>query len=281
MVDDGSPDKCPLICDDWAKKDSRIIVLHKENGGLSDARNKGLDIATGDYISFVDSDDWIASNFYEVMMFALKKEQAQIAASGITWAYDDHYEEDLNQYSKKVYSADEAIDSLIQGKGFYAVAWNKLYCRSLFETIRFPVGKLHEDEFIIYKVMGQTKKLVLCVETKYFYQQRSDSIMQQWSIKRLDALDAFAERNNYLKNNFPKLYLKDKISLFIICLYFYRECEKMSNVSEGREKILTYAQNIHFTIKELINQKPKILLKLIIGMCFFKCIKIKEFFYLK
>lgn len=265
LVDDGSPDSCPLICDDWASQDPRIVVIHKENGGLSDARNKGLDVATGEYISFVDSDDWLASDFYEVLIKAIQNEQAQIAASSITWVYDDRIEKDPRQYSQKVYTTEDAMGTLIQGNCFYAVAWNKLYHISLFEGIRFPVGKLHEDEFVTYKVMGCAEKLILCTETEYFYRQRSGSIMQEWSLKHLDALDAFFERNNYLKIKFPRLYLRDKITFFNACVCFYRECGRLPNSTQGKKKILSYARRIHFSVGELLQLKPKALVRLFKG----------------
>ena len=86
LIDDGSPDRCPEICEQWAKKDSRIVVIHKKNGGLSDARNAGLNIATGEFISFVDSDDWIAKNMYEIMLNYLKREKAGIKRPGIHYS---------------------------------------------------------------------------------------------------------------------------------------------------------------------------------------------------
>lgn len=274
LVDDGSPDGCPEKCDTWAMMDSRIKVIHKNNGGLSDARNYGLESASGEYISFVDSDDWLAPNFYEVLFNALQKEQAQISACSIKWAYDDHVDSDCNIYKQKVYTSEEAMNTLIQGDCFYAVVWNKLYSASLLEGIRFPVGKLHEDEFVTYKIMGRAKKLTLCVETEYFYRQRQGSIMQEWSIRHLDALEAFFERNEYLKCEFPRLYLKDKVILALACRSYYQECNKRSDANEGKQKILDYRRRIQFNFKELLQLDLKTIARLVKGRIYFEIEKI-------
>ena len=158
LVDDGSPDKCPLKCDEWAERDGLIRVIHKKNGGLSDARNVGMSIATGSYISFIDSDDWISPDFYEKLYRSITESNAQIAASGIVWAYNDHLQYDDFIYDRHIFSAEDALKTLIQGRGFYAVAWNKLYKKSLFDGIEFPIGKLHEDEFVTYKLVGKAKR---------------------------------------------------------------------------------------------------------------------------
>ena len=103
LVDDGSPDKCPLKCDEWAERDGRIRVIHKKNGGLSDARNVGMSIATGSYISFIDSDDWISPDFYEKLYRSITESNAQIAASGIVWAYNDHLQYDDFIYDRHIF----------------------------------------------------------------------------------------------------------------------------------------------------------------------------------
>lgn len=265
LVDDGSTDSCPEICDKWKKTDSRITVIHKKNGGLSDARNAGLECIEGDYISFVDSDDWLATNYYEELINGLEKENAQISASAITWVYDNHKKRSSNMEGNIVYFAEEAISSLISGKGFYAVAWNKLYESTLFDKVRFPVGKLHEDEFVVYQVMGKAKKLVMCNNTEYFYRQRSGSIMQEWSIKHLDALEAFKQRNNYLKKKFPNLYLKDKTIFFLACVYFYNQCKQFDKTGDGKKRVLRYSREIHFSIQELFKQNSINLLRIARG----------------
>ena len=269
LVDDGSPDECPRKCDEWTKQDKRIRVIHKKNGGLSDARNAGLRMASGTYVSFIDSDDWISPDFYENLYCSIIKNNAQIAASGIIWAYKDHLQSDKFIYNKQVFSSEEALSTLIQGRGFYAVAWNKLYRKTLFEGIEFPVGKLHEDEFVTYRLVGKATKLVLCQKVIYYYRQREGSIMQEWSIKHLDALDAFFQRNAYLAKYYPKLYVGDKVNLLMACVGFFRESSKLSNSQIEKNEIREKSKNIKFTIKELSMLDRKSLINVIKGKVFF------------
>ena len=269
LVDDGSPDRCPLKCNEWAKRDDRIRVIHKQNGGLSDARNTGLQMATGNYISFIDSDDWISMDFYENLYRSITESNAQIAASGIVWAYNDHLQYDKFTYNQQIFSPEEALKTLIQGRGFYAVAWNKLYKKTLFEGIEFPVGRLHEDEFVTYRLVGKATKLALCQNVIYYYRQREGSIMQEWSIKHLDALDAFFQRNIYLAKYYPKLYLNDKVTLLMECVWFFRQCSKLTESQSEKDRIRYNSKKIKFTMKELITLDRKSLINVIKGKVFF------------
>ena len=269
LVDDGSPDKCPLKCDEWARRDERIRVIHKKNGGLSDARNTGIRMASGDYIAFIDSDDWVSPDFFENLYYSLIKSNAQIAASGIVWAYNDHLQNDKFIYDQRMFSPEEALETLIQGRGFYAVAWNKLYKKTLFEGIEFPVGRLHEDEFVTYRLVGKATKLILCQNAIYYYRQREGSIMQEWSIRHLDALDAFFQRNTYLKKNYPKLYVNDKVTLLMACIGFFRECSKRTDFKSEKNKIRQNSKSIKFSLKELSMLDCKSFIDVIRGKIFF------------
>ena len=143
LVDDGSPDQCPEICDLWADKDSRIKVIHKENGGLSDARNAGLDIAQGEYLSFVDSDDWIAPDMYEIMLEALKREQADICACGIMGCYPSR---NVPMPVCPAAGDSKRFFSMLYSDALYPVAaCNKLYKRECWSKLRFPKGRICED----------------------------------------------------------------------------------------------------------------------------------------
>ena len=267
LVDDGATDKCPDICDKWAIKDDRIVVIHKENGGLSDARNSGLNIAKGEYISFIDSDDWIDLNFYEVLYNSLLSNNAQISASEVLWVYDDHQKKEEYFYEKKIFSSEEALQTLIRGSGFYAIACNKLYKATVFDGIRFPVGKLHEDEFVVYKLIDKAESLVLCKEVNYYYRQRQGSITKQWSIEHLDVLEAYFERSDFLKYNYPNLYIKDKVFLLLACIDFYKECQRY-NIIDGKKRVLEYSKRINFSINELINLDLKSFFRIVRGKIF-------------
>lgn len=205
LVDDGSPDNCPAICDEYAKQDDRVVVVHKKNGGLSDARNAGLDIAKGEYIGFVDSDDYISPIMYETLMNRIISDQSDLAICQYTYVDDSgkiiKKEKTDKVISKKSYSPKEFILELFIPHGVdYVVAWSKLYKKEIFNILRFPIGKQHEDEFIIHSVVAQCKK-ISCVEDElYYYRQREGSIMtEEFNAKRLDYGDALIERYFFAK----------------------------------------------------------------------------------
>lgn len=209
LVDDGSPDKCPIMCDMWAERDKRIKVIHKSNGGLSDARNAGIQIAEGDYISFVDSDDWIAPNMYQIMIDTIQKENADICACGIMVSYSDSEgEKPLNLPS--IIGDSEKILELIYNDTQYPVAtWNKLYRRKCWKNLRFPVGKICEDAFTTYLLVANAKKIVQISEPLYYYRIRSNSIMTaDFNHKRMDEEEAWRYNYEYMKIHYPLISAK-------------------------------------------------------------------------
>lgn len=254
LVNDGSKDKSGNICDEWKSKDNRIKVIHKENGGLSSARNVGMDCANGDFISFVDSDDWVDKKFIECLYNQLEINHADIAACTIVKSYKNYDElQPINQ--KKVrFTKEEALDTLLSGRDFCAVAWNKLYKKNIIGNVRFPVGKIHEDEFFSYRVIANANILVLVPDAKYFYRQRSGSIMQEWSIAHLDVLEAFKERMDFMHTCYPNLYLKSKYSLYLASVYNAKELLNFSNGISEKEItiILEYTATLKFTLADFI-----------------------------
>ena len=162
VVDDGSTDNSPQICDNWSVKDGRVHVIHKENGGLSDARNAGLSVATGSYISFVDSDDWLKPQFIETLMRTLKENNADIVECGVLYVDEqDHVlRKRCCQENKVVKSKIEALRALVKEDGIYQTVWNKLYKRDVLEGILFEKGKYNEDDFWTYQVVDRAEKLV-------------------------------------------------------------------------------------------------------------------------
>lgn len=205
LVDDGSPDSSGAKCDDWAGKDNRIKVIHKENGGLSDARNAGLDIATGDYIAFVDSDDWILPEMYERLLSTLRKENADICACNILACYSD---QKVNcGCSQYVVGDSEKILSMLYADTVYPVsALNKVYHRSLWEKFRFPVGKICEDAFTTYLLIDKAEKIVQIPEALYCYRIRENSIMtSKFSAKKMDEEEAWKCNYEFIAIHYPKL----------------------------------------------------------------------------
>lgn len=194
LVDDGSPDNCGKICDEYAKIDDRVIVIHKENGGLSDARNVAIDRANGDYLTFIDSDDYVAENHLESMYQAIVNTDSDLAISNIS-SFTDKDGDEFDLYSpinrRYVLQTQEEIFSTI----YRPNAWAKLYKRYIFNDIRYPVGRLYEDAFVYHDVLARVKRLVLTGENTYFYMLRDDSIMhQEYKLAFTDIIDAIELR---------------------------------------------------------------------------------------
>lgn len=164
LVDDGSPDLCPQMCDDWAKKDRRISVIHKENGGLSDARNAALDIATGDYITFVDSDDWISPDTYAPLLEMMgDNDLLEYAVSGRSPLKDVCYE-NINEY-------------WLQAQAYtHCFACNKIFRRHLFDGVRFQKGRIFEDVYTLPQLLCKAGKVCTTSRGLYHYTDNSQGI---------------------------------------------------------------------------------------------------------
>ena len=203
LVDDGSDDSSGIICDELAKTDDRICVIHQENAGLSAARNSGIDIAKGEYIGFVDSDDYIASDMYEKLMNMIRCSEADMAVCSFTYV-DDQYQDIENWHPEsplkdEILCPEKYIERWLScGYGwYYVVAWNRLYNRKLFEHLRYPQGKLHEDEFLIHRLVYGCERIACTAESLYFYVQRSGSIMEKKDpYKNTDYCAALIDRHN-------------------------------------------------------------------------------------
>ena len=176
LVDDGSPDNCPQICDEYAAKDNRVIVVHKKNGGLSDARNAGLDICKGEYISFIDSDDWV-ENDYVSTLYALFSDGIDIAVGNFQQFSEENFFFPPEKQAEGIFPSDKILDEILSHKTPYKLAWGKLFRKKLFQTIRFPFGKIEEDEFTGYKPYCFSKYIACTNKVLYHYLRRPDSIM--------------------------------------------------------------------------------------------------------
>ena len=204
LVDDGSPDNCPKICDKYALLDQRIRVIHKENGGLSSARNAGISIATGEYIGFVDSDDYIAPTMYETLYKILKENNADLAICNFSNV--DEFGNALKKHPSPIISEvltqHEAYEKLfLPGYWHYVTAWNKLYPKRIFDYVHFLNDRIHEDEFLIHHLLGLCQTVVTTHASLYYYVQRDESIMTQvFRPRRLDGVDAMLDRYAYFKN---------------------------------------------------------------------------------
>ena len=213
LVDDGSKDQCGRICDDYAKADNRIVVIHKENGGLSDARNAGLDVAHGEYIMFVDSDDYIAPDCVETLLKCLTEHDADVSMCSYVVTDSTEYDEsiwlksDRHEYDGSVEICDRRkllsnlYDANHRDATYFIVSWNKIYKASLWDGIRFPKGKIHEDEATTYKIYDRAQKGIYLHKPLYGYFSAPDSITRaKFNIKRLQWMDALDDRIAYFEN---------------------------------------------------------------------------------
>lgn len=199
LVDDGSIDNCPVICDEYADKDHRVKVIHKPNGGISSARNAGIDIARGNYIGFVDSDDLVEPDMYEKLIQTTLRNHADLCLCRVVAATEEGERKPNNRYfgfGDAVLRGNEVLEILVKGGStYYESVWNKLYRRELFAQLRFLEGKYHEDAFLIHHIYGLCSRIVFVEDALYIYRLRSNSIMRAgYSIKRLDVVDAYIDR---------------------------------------------------------------------------------------
>ncbi len=246
LVDDGSPDKCGAICDEYAKKDSRIRVIHKENAGVAMARNDGIEIATGDYISFIDSDDWIAENAYEVLYNGLKEHDAECSVGGcVTVLEKDGVLEPQERERKGVYclSAQEAMKGVLLGG---SAVWNRLFKKEVFQEIRFPVGRVNDDEVVALHAYAECKKIVFLDEDTYYYRIRSNSITtSKFSLRKVDCYYNSADNLEFIKKVCPELIPCAEFKYIKAMLYSYVNLKRMKK----DEKAKSVLKNIKKDIK--------------------------------
>ena len=212
LVDDGSPDGCPAMCDAYAAQDERVRVIHKENGGLSSARNVALERFAGQYVCFVDSDDYLASDALETMYAALCDTGADVAVGNMLSFDESGTDRDfyMPAAERTVLEGDEMLSTLNQ-----PCAQNRLYRAEIYRALRFPEGRLYEDVFVYHKVLAQCRKMVLTGKVGYYYMIRSDSIMHSsYDIRFTDIIDAVRERYEWL-DAIGQCQLANEARLFI------------------------------------------------------------------
>ncbi len=198
LVDDGSTDGSGEICDQYMQADARISVYHKKNGGLSDARNYGLDRAAGTYLAFVDGDDWVHPQMYEILLSVMQEEQADLVSCDFERENPSFAEKSIERTNIKyhIFSREQVIVNLGIAK---IVAWNKLYRANIFDHIRYPYGKLHEDEYVIHEIIWQCNRIAAIEQAMYFYTLRDNSIVARLTPKRIeDALTGLEQRIRFV-----------------------------------------------------------------------------------
>ena len=239
LVEDGSPDNCSDMCDSWGEKDSRIKVIHQPNGGGGKARNCALDCARGEYIAFVDSDDYIATCMFEVLYSEFSNNVDIVECDYCKVKNSSKvFSKDIINYSTRIFTTAEAMRENITGHFFQQVIWNKIYRKTVIGNIRFPEDTVIDDEFWTYKVIGRARNLIHVEKVLYAYRQQNHSIMHTtFSQNRLQAIKAQEEKLEYMAQNFPELWFAVHEKLWLLCLYLGQMSLKYLQKSACEESI--------------------------------------------
>lgn len=205
LVNDGSQDQCGEICDRYKQKDNRIKVVHKENGGVASARNAGLKIATGEWIGWVDADDWIEPDMFNYLIENAIVYGADIAACG-RWEEYGNESRFRGWKSAKLLNTVQALELLLENDAFQNYLWDKLWKRELFKKIVFPEGRTFEDVSVVYQLVSKAKSVICLPKGQYHYLQRKNSIVNDSSlINKINYYKAINERHEFILEKFPHL----------------------------------------------------------------------------
>lgn len=209
LIDDGSTDCCGKICDDYKEKDNRIKVIHKSNGGLSEARNVGLDNMTGTYVTCIDSDDFVSPFYISNLYTALCENHSDMASSWFVEYYDGDVIPNAQQLvgnQQEVLVREGYFKRLLYQDGVEISAWGKLYRSDFFNDVRYPVGKLYEDVPTTYLLVDKAEKIAVIPNVDYYYFQRENSIAQaKFSIRKMDAISHMHILGDFIKTKYPQL----------------------------------------------------------------------------
>lgn len=269
IIDDGSTDSSGKICDEYLKKDFRIKVIHQENQGLSGARNTGLKYSTGDYITFIDSDDFIDKNMIKEMLNNLIETNSDIVVCGTIFCNEEgEYLYEKVSKDKIIYKNEYQIKELVNGINIPVMSWGKLFKKEILNNFEFPLKKYHEDVFTTYKLLDKANKTNVLDKSYYYYRQVQGSIMNSsFNIKHLDGIEAVLERNKFLENKYPQYKQYDYANLVYICCKVYEKMilanYKDKNIEKKIQKIIR--KNI---CSFLLEGKSKMVTKLFSIICF-------------
>ena len=269
LVDDGSPDKCGQICDWYARKDSRIHVIHKQNEGVARARNDGIEYASGDYISFVDSDDWMSRDAYEILYKGLKTYHADCAVGGCVKVIEKKGKmllKNKQHTNVKCQTSARAMKHvLLEG----SAVWNRLFKKEVFREIRFPLDRVNDDEVVALHAYAECKKIVFLNKDTYFYRIRKNSITtSSFSIRNVDCYYNSIDNLNFIKQRMPELTDCAEYKYIKAMLYSYVNLKRIKNNPEAekvRKQIQTDIKNSRSIAYQ--NQYVAFSMKMLMFLC--------------
>lgn len=253
LVNDGSTDNCYNICNEYEKKDNRIKVIHQENSGLSEARNAGIKIAKGEYLAFVDGDDYILEDMLEYLYGLINETNSEISVCNfIRYWNDDKKIVDYDITRKKiVLNKEKALKEILKNDLLKSFAWNKLYKKSLFKNVKYPKGMKMEDVATTYKLISNSEKVVIGKVPKYYYIQRDGSILATKSTSMyIDYYKAVYERYKFIDKKYPNLE-KQNVNTLINFLI------GMNLVNDKKLKEYINKNNTNGLLKEIVNTKKE------------------------
>lgn len=252
LVDDGSPDNCGEICDEYAQKDARIQVIHQENKGLSAARNVGIEIAEGEYIGFVDSDDYIKETMYETMYCLIEERKADVCICNLFDVKGNDKKIRNANIGIKEYGKMDILKEIILDKNIQSYAWNKLYKRELFKTIRYPQGKRYEDIGTTFYLLEKCNKVVMTGEPQYYYLNREDSIVNNYNLQTVqDYTEIILQRYYHIKDNYPELKPYNEYYLTKTLVTAYNDLHNLQCI---RKEDITIVQELYSEVKSIMNE---------------------------
>lgn len=268
LVDDGSPDHCPELCDECAKKDSRIKVIHKPNGGVSDARNVGMDEAKGDYITFVDSDDWVLPQYIEELVRLIRENNSQVSVCCCALVTQEINHEQKVVLKEKVFDKVQALETMLYQRHFDTSAWGKMYLGKVIQKYRFPVGKRMEELGIIYRVLMDCESVAWTKQKLYCYYQNESSLTHQgFRVDLLDGIELIDEQFNNIITIYPELKKPANSKKFSVYCYSLRVlAEQDEKWNQIRTKLWSFIKS--YRIIMLLDSKARIKNR-IAAMCSF------------
>lgn len=224
LIDDGSKDNSGKICDEYAQRDHRIITIHKDNGGLSDARNVGIENMRGQYVTFIDSDDYVAADYVDYLYRLLIEYNVEISMCHYKKVYSEKEPFDIKSMSVELLDSKCAMEYYLYHKKFTASAYCKMYKRNLFDSIRYPVGKYYEDMAVICQLLDSANQVAIGNQQKYYYLQRESSIMREnFSVKKMHRIEIAEKNRRFVLQKYPDLIKAANARCFLAAVQTYRE----------------------------------------------------------